>query len=147
MLFRIKSTLFAYIALIIIGIVVYIAPFNLDKKIWNWWEVLDTSSAVALAVIAFFVYIEHIRGEDVIKIYFRVDNEDKDTKLSLLRKHFSRSEVNGLLRMIQKDNGSYKIASFQDPKILQDIQDIQKGKDKKFIIKVTKKELEQFVLN
>ena len=132
--------------IIIIGIGFW-ANHN-NPKLWNeFYSVFDVSSAVALSILAFFGYVEYIKSEDVIKILFDVEGEIKDTKLSTLRKDFSRAELLGLLGMIQKDpKKRYHINSLQDPsKLLNEIQEIQKGwRKKEFVIKMTKKEFEDF---
>ena len=142
---KLKTPLFLYIGIISISLFTFYKSSTDDKhNYWNWFGALDTSSAVALAIIAFFGYIQYLKGEDTIKIFFKVGEKKIDTHLSLLRKEFSRSEVNGLLRMIQNENATFTIKAFQKPSILKEIQDIQKGKKDAFIIELTPKELQQF---
>ncbi len=140
--------LLVFVVIIITGLW---ASYHTDNKIWkmswDFYSAFDVSSAVALSVLAFFGYVEYIKSEDVIKILFDVDGEIKDTKLSTLRKNFSRAELFGLLGMIQKDpKKRYHVNSLQEPaKLLKEIQEVQKSwRKKEFVIKMTKKEFEDF---
>ena len=145
-LFKYKE-LAIYVGVFLLGIVVFILS-KLKLDLWDIWEAIDTSSAVALAVLAGITYYQYQKNEDEIKIIFDVEGDRKDVGLSLLRKDFSRSELNGLLRSLLKDQRQFKIESFKNiPELLKDIQQIQKGEGDEFIIKLTKGELEQFDLS
>ena len=86
-----------------------------------------------------------IKSEDVIKIYFRVNNQLIYTNLSILRKDCKRSEILGILGMIQKDGKSrFDIKSLKNPKILNEFQNIQKGKSDKLVIDLLQDELKIF---
>ena len=149
-LFKYKE-LAIYVGVFIAGIVVFIIHNSTPDEsldLWSWWGAFDTASAVALAVLAFMTYLEYQKNEDEIKIIFDVEGNRKYIGLSLLRKDFSRSELNGLLRSLLKDQRQFKIESFKNiPELLKDIQQIQKGEGDEFIIKLTKDELEQFDLS
>jgi len=115
---------------------------------WEWFGVIDTASAVALAFLALFGYVEYIRMEDKIEILFDLDGQKIDTGLSLLRKNFMRSELLGVLGMIQKEQkGRFNLSFFQEPASLDRIQKIQKGKAKEFHIPITSEEIDQFKVN
>ncbi len=138
--------LFVYIVILLLGIVsYYLQSSHLVEHIWDYWGVVDTSSAVALAILAGVAYYEYVKGDNEIKIYFKIGKKEIDTKLSILRKEFSRSEILGLLGMIQKDpQHRFKLAYFQDTSVLKDIQEIQKGNGKKLMIKLQKNEFDYF---
>jgi len=153
-----KSTpLIAFISIFTIGLVV--AFFSGEFKFSNfphsnfWWNIygaVDTSSAVAVAFLAFFGYVNYIKLEDKIKILFKSKetNEVVDLNLSILRKNFTRSEIVGILGMIQKNNKErFEIKYLKQREILDKIHKIQKGNNKEFIIEVTQNELKQFILN
>lgn len=130
-----------YICVIFLGAI----AANFFPATWHWFSILDTASAVALAILAFFGYLEFVRSEDTIKIFFDVDGETIDTKLSILRKNFTRGELMGILGMIQEDSKTrFEIQKLKKISILDDIQHIQKSKEKEFHISVTKEELGQF---
>jgi len=132
-----------YFGITAIGIIVY--WFSVDKiSVWGFWGALDSSFAVAMGILAIFVYRELAREEDVIEIKFQIDNKIVDTGLSLLRRNFQRSEVMGILGMITKEQGRFKLEFLQNKDVLKKFQDIQKGKEKIFIIKMTKEEAKQF---
>ncbi len=146
-----SKALLVYIGVIVIGFIAN--NFSVDtqdkwsQSLWNFYSAFDVSSAVALSILALLGYIEYIKSEDVIKILFDVEGELKDTKLSVLRKNFSRAELFGLLGMIQKDpKKRYHVNSLQEPaKLLKEIQEVQKSwRKKEFVIKMTKKEFEDF---
>jgi len=146
---RFFNILTIYLITFVLGIAAYyLQEAKIVNHIWDYWGVIDTSSAVALALLAAVAYWEYIKGEDKIKIYFLVDGKKVDTKLSLLRKDFSRSELMGVLGMIQKDQDKrFKISYFQNPAILEDIQKIQKGDGDEFIIELKQEEFEKFNLS
>jgi len=115
--------------------------------VWHLYEILDTASAVALAILAFLGYMEFVRSEESIKIYFDIDDRVIDTKLSLLRKNFTRGELLGVLGMIQKNSKNrFEIQSLKELSLLERLQQIQKSSEKEFHIRVTKEELDQFML-
>ena len=134
-----------FAAIVLFGIFTrYILGEN--SFLWEVFGVLDTASAVALSVLALFGYIEYAKSEDKIKIYFKVDNEKPiDTNLSILRKNFSRSELLGLLGMIQKDaKGRFDITYSRDKSMLDALHTVQKGDNHSFIVPVSEKEFMQF---
>ncbi len=140
------KSLAIYVLIIIIGLLVfYFTGTDNKDNLWNWFGAFDTSSAVAVAILAMFVYYEYIKQEESIKIYFLENGKKIDTGLSLLRKEFSRSEILGLLGMIQKDpEKRFNLSYFQNPDILKDIQKIQKGDGDEFTITLKKDELKYF---
>ena len=146
---RFFNILTLYLIIFALGIAAYfLQEAKIVKHIWDYWGVIDTSSAVALALLAVLAYWEYLKGEDKIKIYFLVDGKKIDTKLSLLRKDFSRSELMGILGMIQiEQDKRFKIGYFQNPAILEEIQKIQKGKGEEFIIELKQEEFEKFNLS
>ena len=133
-----------FVVLIVIGIAIrYI--FGENSKIWDFWGILDTSSAVALALLAFLAYKDMLKEEDTIPLYFNVNGKRIDTKLSLLRKNCTRGEVVGILGMIQKDTKKrFSFSTKELPLFLKQLQDIQKGKKDEITITMSQKEFEQF---
>jgi len=136
---------------VIITVVGLLIRYLSSDKFWLWefWSVVDTSSAVALGVLAFMGYKEYIKGEDNIKIYFQLNEKDDKrkvyTKLYTQRKYFTRGEVLGLLRMIQCSQDSFVLKDFnQNPKILERFEEIQLAESNELVIKVSKDELKQF---
>lgn len=118
-----------------------------DEKSWIWefWSVLDVSIAVALGVMAFLAYKEFIQSEDVIKIYFNVAGQEKDTGLSLLRKECSRGEILGVLGMMQrKTKERFSLEGKKLPILLKELQEIQKGNEDKIVVDMTQEEFEQY---
>ena len=115
-----------------------------ESFLWNLWSVIDVSFAVALGIMAFLGYREFISSEDEIKIYFQVGNKKIDTKITLLRKHFTRSELMGILGVIRKEKEPYDIAELSSRELLSKFHTIKKEREKEFILKLTQEELEQF---
>jgi hypothetical protein len=142
---KFNALLWVFMAITITGIVARL--LGESSLLWEVYGTLDTASAVALATLAFLGYMEYTRLEDKIKVCFDVDGEKIDTGLSLLRKNCTRSEIFGLLGMIQKDTKKrFEVAFMKDLSLLDSLQKIQKGKDNSFIIPLSKKELAQFTL-
>jgi len=138
-----------YFGITVIGFILYLISIDFKFKVnWESWTALDSSFAVAVGILGFFLYLRLARDEDIIELKFKIDdNEPIPTGLSLLRKHFTRSEIMGILGMIQKDQVTrYKLDFFQDKQVLDKIHKIQKGKDKEFIITMDAEEAEKFKL-
>ena len=142
------NSLTVYIVIVVLGIgAYYLQNAKNVEHIWDYWGVLDTSSAVALAILAGVAYWDYIKGENIIKIYFLVNGKKIETGLSLLRKDFSRSELLRILGMIKLDpKERYKLLYFQNPTILKEIQKIQKGEGNEFTIELEDDELKYFKL-
>jgi len=133
-----------YFGITLIGIFIYFLNTNEKVTLWDIWSALDSSFAVAMGILAIFVYQELAREEDIIEIKFKIDNKIVDTGLSLLRRNFQRSELMGILGMITKEQVRFKLNFLQNKDVLKKLQDIQKGKEKIFIIEMTKEEAKQF---
>ncbi len=136
------APLIIFIAIGGVGIGAYV----LFPKLWDIYGVLDVASAVALSVLAFLGYMEFIRSEDEIEIVFNIEGEHKSTGLSVLRKDCTRSEIMGILGMIQKNpKEKFSISYMKEPKMLKDLYAIQKGSAKRLVIPLTKEEAKQFI--
>lgn len=128
----------------IIGMILYLLGDN--ELAWKIYNMIGATTTVALAILAFMTYFEYAKGEDSIEIYFKTDKTPKIyTKLYTQRKHFTRSEVLGLLRMIHRKQGNFEIADFnKNPAILKRFEEIQNGKKSELIIEVSEEEIKQF---
>lgn len=135
--------LFIYVP---ITLFIWVLSFILEENEWKYIASLDTSTAIALAILAFLGYLEYVRLEDTIEIYFKVCEEEIETGLTVLRKNCTRSEVLGILGMMQTKNGRYEIAYLKDKNLLTNLNNIQKNRDIRLIIPLSKKELEQFCI-
>ncbi|CAA6815472.1 MAG: Unknown protein [uncultured Sulfurovum sp.] len=133
-----------FIVLTVIGCLLHIF-FDNDWWGLRLWVALDVSFAVALGVIAFMVYLEYIKAEDEIKIYFHVKGKLKNTGLSLLRKDCTRSEIFGLLGMMQPENSKrFSVDTTELALILKEVQAVQKAQKNRFVIEMKNHEFEQF---
>ena len=134
-----------FIVITVIGISLYM--YDKTALGWTTYNMLGAATTLALAVLAFMAYVEYEKGEDKIKIYFQVGTRKIYTKLYTQRKHFTRSEVMGLLRMIHEEQGLYKIKDFnQNPEILERFNNIQNGKLSELCIMMTEEELKPFLV-
>ena len=133
-----------FLALIFIGVVGRLI-FGEDSLFWSIWGVLDTSSAVALAVLAFLAYKEMIKEDDEIELIFNVDGTLKSSGVKLLRKDCTRGEIVGVLGMMQKDTKNrFKITPKELAHLLDEIKRVQKeGKDR-VVINMSLDEFSQF---
>ncbi len=115
------------------------------ESVWEFWANLDSAFAVALGVLAFMGYLEYIKSEDEIKIYFETNGRKIDTGLSILRKDCTRREVLGILGMIQKDpKERFNIKYMKNKELLKRLHAIQKGNGLELIIPLSEDELGQF---
>ena len=150
---KIKTIWLKYKLLFIFGFITLLGlffHFFKFQKAWNVFGAIDTATAVALATLAFLGYYEYTKLEDEIKIYFLIKetNEKVDTGISILRKYCTRSEVWGLLGMLQKDTkGRFDIKANKDKSLLKAFHQIQKGDLDELEIPLSSKELEQFEIN
>jgi len=119
---------------------------EIKKLFWGIILSIDTATAVALAFLAYFGYKDYAKGEDEIQIVLDVDGKEyRVDELKLLRKFFTRAEILGVLGMIQNDStGRFDFKYLSDFEFLDQINDIQKGKKDKMIIKLNKDEFNKF---
>jgi len=115
----------------------------------NLWTFFDGVITLGTLIIVTINLILNKRKEKLqnqeIKIFFIIDNKKKDTKLTIIRKHFTRSEVLGIVGILQKDiSKRFNIEYMKNKKFLDDVIDIQQGKKDEIDIQVTNEELEQF---
>ena len=116
-----------------------------ESWLWGLWESIDVAFAVALGLMAFLAYRDFIKSEDEIKLYFKIQSTLEDTGLSLLRKDCTRSELLGVLGMIQKETTQrYSIAYMKNRELLQSLHRIQKGEEDRLVIVLSSDELKQF---
>ena len=131
----------------VVGMLIYYIAGK-ESSIWELWETIDVALAVALGLMAFLAYKDFISSEDEIKLYFKINENKKDTGLRLLRKNFTRSEILGVLGMIQKDpKDRFNIKYMKNKKFLEDLNKLQKGNDKKFVLLMTEEEFGNFDIN
>ena len=141
-----------YLVLIIFGsvwIIGLLIHYVVGEKslLWDIWSTIDVAFAVSLGIMAFLAYLEFIKSEDRIEIYFSVDGILKNTTLSLLRKDCTRGEIMGLLGMIQRTTKErFSFDNKELPLFLKEVQDVQKGNKNSFVIEMTHSEFEQFII-
>ena len=139
--------LIAFIVLTLIAFAIYwMYGYNKNDNLWSFLSALDTAFAISMGVLAFIAYKKLISAEDEIKIYFKLpDGKLIDTRLTLLRGDCKRSEIMGLLAMIQKNQkDKYKIEHSEAIRLLKHIQEVQKGNGKSIVINIDKEGLEHF---
>ncbi|WP_456420203.1 hypothetical protein [Thermovibrio sp.] len=147
--------IFAAIVLIAfaIGLLGDFFRFKSFTKLWELFSVLDTASAVALAVLAFLAYREYSKGMDEIPIKLKVEEKELvDTKLKLLRKDISRSEIMGILGQVQNNpENRFNNSKLKERKtllrFLEDIRKVQKGEINEIIIPISKEDFERHFSN
>lgn len=141
------KVLIIFCVITVLGWIFSILPIN-NGIFWKIWGVLDVSFSVSLGILAFLAYKELITQEDEIPIYIKIKDTDKEpynTHLALLRKNITRSEILGVLGMIQKDTVTrYGINYTKERAFLEQLHKVQKGNKKEFIIMMTQVEFEQF---
>jgi len=50
--------------------------FGEESRVWKIWQVVDTSFAIALGVLAFLGYREYMKSKDEINIVFEVEEKN-----------------------------------------------------------------------
>jgi len=117
-----------------------------DNYIWGILLSLDTATAIALSVLAFLTYLDYAKSEDEIQIVLEVDGKEyRVDKLKLLRKFFTRGEILGVLGMIQNDSTErFDFKYLSNFEFLEQINEVQKGKKDKMIIKLNRDEFNKF---
>lgn len=143
-IFERYKVLIVFVSITILGWMVHFVSSD-DGSWLKLWGALDVSFAVSMGIIAFMAYLEFIKAEDEIKIYFEVEGKQHDTRLSLLRKDCTRSEVNGILTMpLKSEHHFHKLEYMKNRDLLQDLQAIQKGKKDRLVMPMSAVEFEQF---
>jgi len=140
------QVLILFIALWIVGLFLRYVVGE-QSFLWHLWGTVDVAFAVSLGVMAFLAYLEFIKSEDEIKIYFTVEGKRHDTGLSLLRKDCTRGEILGVLGMMQRTTKErFSFDSKELPILLKEVQEVQKGNKNSFELRMNRDELEQFVI-
>lgn len=107
-------------------ITIVFATITMVTVLWNWFK--------------------NIKSNDKIVIYFQTQTTTVLLEnISIIRKHITRSEVLGILGVVQKNSKErYNIAYLSQTRFFDDLYEIQIGKSDKLVIEITDKELEQF---
>jgi len=136
--------LIVFVSLTVVGGVIHL--FSATNGAWlQLWGALDVSFAVSMGIIAFMAYLEFIRAEDEIEIYFEVEGKLTNTGLSLLRKDCTRSEINGIMTMPLKEGVRFhELKYMKNRELLQELHSIQKGKKDRLVMPMSAVEFEQF---
>ena len=129
---------------------------NVISDFWDVVSILDSSTAIALAFLAFLAYKEYAKGEDEISLEFEVLDENLKSietipilsereKITILRRNVNRGEVLGIMGMVQKKStGRYDISNKVQKKFLDRILEIQKGKKDKLLIPIIKDDYDRY---
>jgi len=153
----------ASIVFIVIGIF-----YQKNKSLWDYFSIFDTSTAIALAILAVIAYWELGKGEDDIELIFEIYEEDKKNekepciriikekkdfseiageKVFLLRKNITRAEIQGILgAFLYNSKNRYNIPTKDTVIIIKRANEIRKGKGKKMLIPITRENYEEYFL-
>jgi len=139
--------LVVFAVLFILGLLIRYL-FGEKSSLWSFWSAVDVSFAVALGVLAFMAYREMIRDEDEVRLWFDVEGRQIDTGLCLLRRDCTRSEIVGVLGMMQtKTDQRFHYGPEHLYELLDRVNEVRKGKKKDFYIPLSREEYEQFRLS
>jgi hypothetical protein len=110
-------------------ITIVFATITMVTVLWNWFK--------------------NRKFNDKIVLCFKTQAETILLKnISIIRKHITRSEVLGILGVVQKNSKErYNIAYLSQTRFFDDLYEIQIGKSDKLVIEITDEELEQFDIN
>lgn len=109
-------------------------------------DILDKITIVFGFVTMLAVFYNQYRQNQKIQIYFLLDGKEIFLdNISIIRKHITRSEILGMLGVIQKNSKErYNIDYLSESKFFEDLYEIQRGGSQKLVIKVSADEFEQF---
>ena len=120
--------------------------FGAHSRMWDIWNTIDISFAVALGVLAFVAYRDIVREKDQIRLIFDVEGEPIDTGLCLLRKDCTRSEIMGVMQLLCKNNATLRYDAKHLHSLLEELNRVQSGSAGKLFIPLRRDELGQFEL-
>jgi len=122
--------------------------FGTQSTLWDLWNTVDISFAVALGILAFIAYRDIVREKDQIRLIFDVQGESPvDTGLCLLRKDCTRSEVIGVIKMLKKSDAPLQYDVKHLHTLLNELNRVQSGKAGKLYIPIHPEEMAQFDLH
>lgn len=142
-----KGYIFIIIFVLItaLGFDAYYLNENGKSFIWEIYIVFGNAATFALSIFAFWGYIEYVRNEDVIEIVFSLNDKEIATGLKVLRKNCTRGEVQGLLRILSGGKTFDMQSVLRKKEILDLVDKIQTGKEKKLLITIESNEVKQFI--
>ncbi len=138
----ISTPLLVFIIITVVGFL-SITLFGDEFWISKVYAALDVASAVALATLAFMVYFKYGKQLQAVTIFIEKEGEEIELPIKIIRKNFTRSELSGVLRALDKKD-KFDIAYMSTITYFQDIEDVQEGKKDSFIIKLGKEDQFEF---
>ena len=135
---KIKSLISTPLLVFIIITIVGFASLTIcGNKFWlsKIYIAFDVASAVALAILAFMVYFKYGKQLEPITIVIEKDTEQTELPLKIIRKNFTRSEVSGILRALDKGS-EFNISYTSSLDFFNDIEKVQEGKKDMLVIKL-----------
>lgn len=88
-----------------------------------------------------YAWCLYFRFQQKIKIILEIDNKDYPVPVSILRRHFTRSELLGILKIYNRkdiNNTTFEIHHLASEKFFDDLQLVQLGKNREIRIPITK---------
>jgi hypothetical protein len=123
------------------------------NELFKWfsgdtWAFVDAVITLITVLGVLYGLYKNYQQSQNVELFFRLENgESKKIPISLTRKNVTRSEISGLLGMIQKDSKTrHNVHSMTKKEYFKDIYDIQNAKKSQLYIDVTPEELEQFII-
>ncbi|MFA7083899.1 MAG: hypothetical protein WC141_05115 [Arcobacteraceae bacterium] len=116
--------------------------YAINSEAWSFVDRLINVGTLFAVIVNISINAKNKELElQKIPIYFN----KKKLNFEILRKDFTRQELQGVLGVLRVDMKShYKVEYLSGTDYLEDIYKIQKSKLDKFVVNITKKELEQF---
>jgi hypothetical protein len=138
------GVLILFVLLFVVGLFIRYGMGE-ESALWSIWSAIDVSFAVVLGILAYIAYSNIVRAEDQVRLVFNVANEKEvDTGLCLLRKNCTRSEVIGVISMMQKKSPTLQYDASHLHDLLEEINSVQVGSSRKLRIIISQEEFEQF---
>ena len=107
-------------------------------KIIQVIDILDKITIVfafIIMILTIYNWVQYRKMQQKIKIILLINNEQKPLPLTILRRHFTRAEILGVLGVFDKDS-QFTIHHTATEKFFNDIQAVQLGKQDEIIIPI-----------
>lgn len=105
------------------------------EKIITWMDWATIIFAFVTMILSFCNIWQRKKDKDKIEIYIQKNDQKIRLKTYMIRKNFTRAEVFGMLGALDKDS-SFKIKYTSNADFIENIFNIQKGKQKELVIKI-----------